>query len=106
MMPDDPASTSDDRVVSIRTGRRFHPTSGRPDPSQPTDDLEKFAQAEEPDDFAHRMRTNAIAFAFVAMLVMAGLWLASSLAIMRKNQDCVLSGKRGCTPVETTSGAR
>jgi len=23
---------------------------------------------------------------------------------MRKNQDCVLSGRRGCTPVEVTKG--
>jgi hypothetical protein len=49
------------------------------------------------------MVTNAIAFVFVSMLVLGALWLTDSLAIMRKNQDCVLSGKRGCTPVEVPS---
>ena len=44
---------------------------------------------------------NMLAFGFVALLVIAGVWLANSLAAMRKDQDCVLSGKRGCTPVET-----
>jgi hypothetical protein len=30
----------------------------------------------------------------------AGLWIANTMASMRKNQDCVLSGRSGCTPVE------
>ena len=28
------------------------------------------------------------------------IWLADTMADMRRNQDCVLSGRRGCTPVE------
>ncbi len=96
-MPDRPSSTSDN-VISIRTGRPFHPASD----AEPTvGDLEKFAHSVEPDDFKHRMLMNLLAFGFVALLVIAGVWLANSLAAMRKDQDCVLSGKRGCTPVES-----
>ena len=46
------------------------------------------------------MIVNALAFIFVAVLIGAGLWLADTMASMRKNQDCVLSGRPGCTPVE------
>lgn len=48
------------------------------------------------------MVVNVVAFAFVIALIAAGLWLADTMAAMRKNQDCVLSGRRGCTPVEVT----
>ena len=46
------------------------------------------------------MIVNVVAFVFVIGLIAAGLWLAETMAAMRKNQDCVLSGRRGCTPVE------
>jgi hypothetical protein len=88
----------DNTVVDIRSSRRFRQAEqSRPAPA----DIDEFANQDQPDDFRHRMVTNAAAFAFVAVLVLSGLWLADSLALMRKNQDCVLSGKRGCTPVET-----
>lgn len=64
------------------------------------DDLAKFSRDDAPDDYRHRMIMNAAALAFVALLVAAGLWLADTMAGMRKNQDCVLTGRRGCTPVE------
>ena len=34
------------------------------------------------------------------------LWLANTMADMRRNQDCVLSGRRGCTPVEYDRNVR
>ena len=46
------------------------------------------------------MAVNVVAFAFVVVLGLVGYWLADTMATMRKNQDCVLSGRRGCTPVE------
>jgi len=48
------------------------------------------------------MIVNVVAFFFVIGLIAVGLWLADTMAAMRKNQDCVLSGRRGCTPVEVT----
>jgi hypothetical protein len=105
-MQDHPSSATDDRVVSLRTGRRFTPPPGKPASPAPDGDLEQFARADEPDDFRHRMMVNAIAFLFVAFLVIAGVWLADTLTTMRKNQDCVLSGKRGCSPVEAPASRR
>jgi len=46
------------------------------------------------------MIVNVAAFLAVATLIGVGIWLADTMATMRKNQDCVLSGRRGCTPVE------
>ncbi len=52
------------------------------------------------------MTVNAIAFAFVVLLGLAGYWLADTMATMRKNQDCVLTGRRGCTPIEVPAPDR
>jgi len=46
------------------------------------------------------MIVNAAAFVFVLALVAAGVWLADTITTMRKTQDCLLAGKRGCAPVE------
>ena len=64
--------------------------------------MAKYERVENPDDYRHRMAVNVVAFVFVIGLIAAGIWLADTMAAMRKNQDCVLSGRRGCTPVEVT----
>ena len=83
-------------VADSRSSTRVHPLR------RPVDDLTKYARGENPDDYRHRMVVNVVAFVFVIGLIAAGLWLADTMAAMRKNQDCVLSGRRGCTPVEVT----
>lgn len=95
-----PSSENEPRVVSFRRG----PTGARvPAAGQaPVADLAKYERSEGPDDYRHRMIVNVVAFMFVIGLIGAGLWLADTMAQMRKNQDCVLSGRRGCTPVEVT----
>jgi hypothetical protein len=67
--------------------------------ASPVEDVGKYAKSGEADDYRHRMKTNAIALLFVALLVVCGYWLADTMAQMRRNQDCVLSGRPGCTPV-------
>ncbi len=52
------------------------------------------------------MAVNAAAFLFVLVLVGAAIWLADTMATMRKNQDCVLSGRVGCTQVDYTPRQR
>ena len=96
------SSSSDDerRVVSLRRGPAGTRTPLSAPP--PVDDLSKFERGEDADDYRHRMIVNLIAFVFVVALIGAGLWLADTMAKMRRNQDCVLSGRRGCTPVEVT----
>jgi hypothetical protein len=101
-MTNDGSSSSDNepRVVNFHRGRAGArtPLTGPP----PVDDLAKYARSADSDDYRHRMIVNALAFLFVIALIGAGLWLADTMALMRKNQDCVLSGRRGCTPVEVT----
>lgn len=104
-MPDHLSSaTDDDRVISLRTRRKFQPAGGHQGP--PLAALDTYQRSSEPDDFRHRMLVNALAFSFVAALVLAGLWLADTITEVRKTQDCVLSGKRGCVPVEAPPPAR
>lgn len=93
-------SDSERRVVSFRRGiADRHPLVTDP---PPVDDLAKFEGGADIDDYRHRMMVNVAAFVFVIALIGAGLWLADTMARMRRNQDCVLSGRRGCTPVEVT----
>ena len=66
----------------------------------PVVDLAKYERSEDSEDYRHRMMVNAAAFLFVLALIGAALWLANTMAQMRRDQDCVLSGRRGCTPVE------
>jgi hypothetical protein len=67
----------------------------------PVPDLDKYEQApEQPDDYRHRMLMNGLALAFTVALIVAGIWIADVMAHMRKDQDCVLTGRRDCTHVE------
>jgi hypothetical protein len=67
----------------------------------PVLDLEKFERApDEPDDFRHRMTMNAIGLAVTVVLIVTGIWIADVMAHMRKDQDCVLTGRSGCTHVD------
>jgi len=93
------SSDANSRVVSIRRGRPGASAPGKP--VAPSETLAKYEGGrEEASDYRHRMIVNVAAFMFVVALIGAGLWLADTMASMRKNQDCVLSGRRGCSPVE------
>jgi hypothetical protein len=102
LMTSDPPSSSEKGRVLLWRPRRGAPRPPRPTP--PIEDLTKYERSEEVDDYRHRMITNAIAFAFVILLVIAGIWIANKMAEIRKNQDCVLTGRRGCTPVDVPPG--
>jgi hypothetical protein len=65
-------------------------------------DLSRYERSrEEPDDFRHRMLANLAAFAFTVALTAIGIWLAMSIADLRKTQDCVLMGRRDCARIST-----
>ena len=68
-------------------------------PGAPIEDVGKYARSEEPDDYRQRMINNGLAMTFCIVLVVIGVWLANTIAEMRKNQDCVLSGRRNCANV-------
>jgi hypothetical protein len=70
-------------------------------PGEPVEDLGKYEQAGEADDYRQRMINNGLALVAILILGGIGVWLATSIAEMRKNQDCVLSGRRDCAPTVT-----
>jgi hypothetical protein len=71
----------------------------RPGGSDPLD-LAKYEQGADGDDYRHRMRMNAASLVVLVLLVIAGVWIANTVADVRKQQDCALQGRRNCTPIE------
>jgi len=72
----------------------------RKDAPQDALDLSRYEQPrEEPDDFRHRMLANIAAFAFTIALTAIDIWLAMSIADLRRTQDCVLMGRRDCVRI-------
>ena len=86
------------RVLPFRRGRPRVPT----EPDAPIEGVEKYAQS-EPDDYRQRMINNGLGLLASILLVLAGIWIANTMAEMRRNQDCVLSGRRNCTPLPAPS---
>ncbi len=100
MASDNPSpNETERRVLRFRRGGQ-HGASGPVSSPPPVEDLGKYERTGDTDDYRHRMITNVAAFVFIIGLIWAGVWLANTMAQMRKNQDCVLSGRRGCTPVD------
>jgi hypothetical protein len=95
MAGDRPSDTESRVLLFPRRGSRA-PLSA---PSQ-ADDLAKFERGDDTDDYRHRMKVNVAAFVVVLLLIGAGLWLAETMAELRKHEDCILSGRHNCTPVE------
>jgi len=46
------------------------------------------------------MTMNVLGFLVTVVLIVAGVWLVDKIAEIRKNQDCYLSGRRNCSPIE------
>ena len=104
------ASDDEHRVLKFRPRTLAHPPGQRGEPGKapheagghPPDALSRFERdPEEADDFRHRMLANLAAFAFTVALTAIGIWLAMSIADLRKTQDCVLMGRRDCAHIST-----
>ncbi|MBV8320532.1 MAG: hypothetical protein JO049_07635 [Hyphomicrobiales bacterium] len=95
------ASEEDHRVVPFRPrGGKWRAVRHTPFAS-PVAGLAKYEGGEEQDDnYRHRMMVNLAALAFTVALAVAGIWLAIQIADMRKKQDCLLSGRRNCAPID------
>jgi hypothetical protein len=104
-MKEEKAQDAYGRVVPLR---RPAPGggSGRPRVEPAVEDLSRYERRDDDDDYRHRMITNVAAIAFMVLLVMGGIWVANKAAEVRKNQDCVFSGRRVCSPLEITSTGR
>jgi hypothetical protein len=91
----------DHRVIPFR--RRGVPRwrwTRRAQGQQPVRDLAQYERGEGRDDYRHRMTMNVIGLLVTIVLIVVGIWLVDQIAEMRKNQDCYLSGRRNCTPIE------
>ena len=109
MTPDHSRATDDDRRIlpfrprgagaNGKLGWRLGPGASPP-PATPVEGLAKYERGEQDDNYRHRMIVNLAALLFTIALATAGMWLALQIADMRKNQDCVLSGRRNCTPID------
>jgi hypothetical protein len=74
-----------------------------PNTSPAANDLSRYERPrDEGDDFGHRMLANVAALAFTVALTAIGIWLAVSIADLRKTQDCVLMGRRDCARISVT----
>jgi hypothetical protein len=55
---------------------------------------------EPPEDEGNRAVENAVMLGFFAVLVAAGIWLLSTMADVRKVQDCSAQGRRNCGTID------
>jgi hypothetical protein len=104
----DHAQTTDEPHQVLPFRRRGVLAAGgirRPEREQPDgpDSLAKYEGGAVDDNYRHRMMVNFAGLAVTIALATAGVWLAVTIADMRKNQDCYLSGRRDCTPIDTQS---
>lgn len=101
-----PIPSDDEHIVlKFRPRTSDHPP-GRREGSDPghakpeANDLSHYERPrDEPDDFRHRMLANVAALAFTVALTAIGIWLAMSIADLRKTQDCILMGRRDCAKI-------
>lgn len=61
---------------------------------------------EPPDEGANRNVENAVLLGFLGVLVGAGVWLLSTMADVRKIQDCAAQGRRNCVEIEVPDRTR
>jgi hypothetical protein len=96
--PRQPAGEAGQVLPFRRPGALFTRKAPRPPPVSDLGEYER--RPNEPDDYRHRMIMNGLAFVATVVLVVVGIWIADVMAQMRKNQDCVLTGRPGCTHVD------
>ena len=102
-----PIISDDEHVVlKFRPRTSAQPPGGQEEKAntQPAaNDLSRYERSrDEGDDFRHRMLANVAALAFTVALTAIGIWLAVSIADLRKTQDCVLMGRRDCARISVT----
>jgi hypothetical protein len=106
-------SEQEHRVLEFRPrsslrpqGRQGYPRGQvEPEDGPEPNDLSRYERPrDESDDFRHRMLANVAAIAFTVALMAIGIWLAVSIADMRKTQDCVLMGRRDCARIYAPQG--
>jgi len=104
--PDRSKSTEDDRrVVPFRPRERSAQgwSWQQPPPAPPTGGFAKYEGGDGDDNYRHRMIVNLVALVFTIALTIAGVWLAMQIAELRKKEDCVLTGRHNCNPIDVNT---
>ncbi|HML14871.1 MAG TPA: hypothetical protein VK456_16315 [Xanthobacteraceae bacterium] len=95
------------RVVQLRPHLGRHAAQRTCAPGRPTiEDIGKYERGGGEDDYRHRMLMNVLGFITCAVLVAVGVWIANSIAELRRNQDCVFSGRHDCAHIDVPSRLR
>ena len=84
------------RVPRARNDNQRRPDRYRP----PVEDVGKYTRGSDDDNYTHRMVNNVLAFLVLCLIVFCGIWLANTMAQMRRDQDCVLTGRTNCSPIK------
>ena len=90
------------RVPPARNDNLRWPHPLRP----PVDDVGKYARGSEGDNYRHRMVNNLLAFAVLCLIVFCGIWLVNTMAQLRKDQDCALTGRTNCVTIKLPAEPR
>jgi len=61
---------------------------------------------EPPEEQGNRNVENAVMLGFFAVLVALGIWLLSTMADVRKMQDCAAQGRRNCVSIDVPDRTR
>jgi hypothetical protein len=65
------------------------------------DDFARYeAEREEPLNERQRMLMNLIGVGVVVILISTGVWIADTIQVSVKAQDCALQGRTNCAPIE------
>jgi hypothetical protein len=96
-----PDADGDHQVIPFRP--RTSAVEPRPEqgsrPAPEAHDLSSYERTRAPDDYRHRMMMNVAAGIFTLALTGFGIWLAMSIADLRKTTDCILVGRRDCAVI-------
>ena len=79
-------------------------SAAQPGEQESGDPFTQYEQEQEgPINYRQRTLMNVIALAIVALLVGAGVWIADTIEVLQKDEDCVLQGRANCAPIEIPS---
>ncbi|MEZ5822102.1 MAG: hypothetical protein R3D82_14995 [Xanthobacteraceae bacterium] len=63
-------------------------------------------EGKPPEEEGNRTVENMVLAGFFVVLVAAGIWLLSTMADVRKAQDCAAQGRRNCATIEAPERTR
>ena len=99
-----PRSALGSPLGSPAADRQHRAGPGEEPAASPVRDLASYESEEAGEDnYRHRMLVNLAALVVTVVLAVAGGWLALQMAELRKKEECVLSGRRNCMPIDVNT---